>query len=117
MRWKQQSESWFAAVAFAEAGEHETARQIASTAIPEVCRTTTVLSSLRMTFAAAAFAEENCHDLASEFLLETGGKRSFLEAVGLASVRVWYGTASSGQSFAEAVGLVGVRFKVVSIPL
>ncbi|MBI4965481.1 MAG: IS630 family transposase [Desulfomonile tiedjei] len=117
MKWKEKFESWFAAVAFAEEGEHETARQIAGTPIPETREVPKILPSLTTTFAAAAFAEENCHEMALEMLAGTRRRNSFLEAVGLKGVRVRYVVAPAEPSFAEAVGLAGVKFRMVAFQL
>ena len=117
MNFKEKLESWFTATAFAEAGEHKTAMEIASAPIPQPRESEAPLSSLSLTFAAAAFAEENCHAMAAEILVGKRVSNSFLQTIGLTGVRVWSGWASAEQSFAEAVGLVGVRFRVVSIRL
>lgn len=117
MKWKDRIESWFAAVAFAEQGEYETARRMADTPIPEVGEVPRILPSLSTAFAAAAFAEENCHDVALEILTGTRRRNSFLEAVGLKGVRVRYALAPARPSFAEVVGLAGARFQVVTMQL
>lgn len=117
MNWKHKLESWFAAVAFAEEGEHKTALDIAATPIPEPSESVRILPSFSTTFAAAAFAEENCHDYAAEILYGVKRTNSFLDAIGLGKVRVWYGTACVEESFAEAVGLVGVQYRLVTIRL
>jgi hypothetical protein len=117
MKWKDKIESWFAAVAFAEEGEHETARQIAARPIPEVGEVPRILPSFSTTFAAAAFAEENCPEMALEILYGTRRRNSFLDAVGLAGVRVRYALAPAEPSFAEVVGLAGARFRVVTMQL
>jgi transposase len=117
MKWKEWLENIFAAAAFAEEGEHQTALRIANCPVPESKRAAKILSFLATTFAAAAFAEESCHEIASEILYGARGRASFLEEMGLRGVRVWYGTAPYEQSFAEAVGLVGVRLKLVTVRL
>jgi hypothetical protein len=117
MHWKQKLESWFAAVAFAEEGEHVTALDVASRPIPEARAEIGILSSLTTSFAAAAFAEENCHKEAVEILYGVRPTDRFLETVGLAHVRVWFGTASVEESFVEAVGLLGVRWKLMTVQL
>jgi hypothetical protein len=117
MNWKEWLESMFAAAAFAEEGEHQTALRIANSPMPESKTAAKILSSLTTTFAAAAFAEENCHEIASEILHASPARASFLEKVGLRGVRVWYGTARYEESFVEAVGLVGVRLKLVTVRL
>jgi hypothetical protein len=117
MNWKQKLESWFAAVAFAEEGEHKTALDIAATPIPEPSESVKILPSFSATFAAVAFAEENCHDYAAEILFGVKRTNSFLDMIGLGNVRVWYGTAHVEESFAEAVGLVGARYRLMTIRL
>jgi transposase len=116
MNWRQKLESWFAAAAFAEEGEYATAVEIASTPVPQVREeAAAVLPFLTKAFAAVSFAEENCHEIASEMLYGTVRSNSFLETVGLAKARVWYATAGIEESFAEAVGLGGVRLRVLTI--
>jgi hypothetical protein len=117
MNLRQKLESWFAAIAFAEEGEHETALKIAATPIPDVGEAPAILPSFSNAFAAAAFAEENCPEMASEILYGVRRRNLFLETIGLAKVRVWLGTASAEPLFAEAVGLMGVRFRVMSLRL
>jgi transposase len=117
MNWRQKLESWFAATAFAEEGEHETALKIAATPIPEEREATGVIPSLSTAFAAIAFAEENCHEYASEIMFGVRSRNSFLEAVGLSHVRVWRGTAEVEESFAQAVGLAGARFRLLTVQL
>ncbi|MBI5252388.1 MAG: helix-turn-helix domain containing protein, partial [Desulfomonile tiedjei] len=86
MKWKQKFESWFAAAAFAEEGEHETALRIAETAIPEYNSVTNIIPTLEKAFAAAAFAEENCPDIALAMLSGNAPRRSFIKDVGLENV-------------------------------
>ena len=117
MNWRQKLESWFAAAAFAEENEHETALKIAATPIPEERAVAGVLPSLTTAFAAIAFAEENCHEYASELMFGVRSRNSFLEAVGLSHVRVWRGTATAEETFARVVGLAGVRYRLVTIQL
>ena len=117
MNWRQKLESWFAAAAFAEEGEHETALKIAATPIPEEREIAGVLPSLSTAFAAIAFAEENCHEYASELMFGVRSRNSFLEAVGLSRVRVWRGTATVEETFAQVVGLAGVRYRLVTVQL
>ena len=52
MKWKDRVESWFAAVAFAEQGEYETAGQVAAAPIPEIGEVPRILPSLTTAFAA-----------------------------------------------------------------
>ena len=117
MNWRERFQRWFAAAAFAEEGEHNTALEIASAPIPESQEVPVLAPALSRTFAAVAFAEENCHEIAAEILFGARRKNSFLSTVGLAYVRVWYGTASVGESFVEAVGLAGARLRLVSASL
>jgi len=57
------------------------------------------IEKFQRVFAAVAFAEANCHDMALEMLQNTEGKSEqkslsiFLENVGLSNVRVCYVTA------------------------
>jgi hypothetical protein len=64
-------------------------------------------------FAAEAFAEAGCHDMARELMAtpEIAKPGGFLTAVGLNGVRVWWGEArlSDPFDFAAAIGLKGVR--------
>ncbi|AFM27076.1 helix-turn-helix domain-containing protein [Desulfomonile tiedjei] len=117
MNWKPKLESWFAAAAFAEEGEHKTALQIAETPIPETREAVSILPSLSTAFAAAAFAEENCHEYAAEILAGVARKASFLETVGLQHAKVFYGIAHYQESFVEAVGLSGVRLKYLTVTM
>ena len=117
MNWRQKLESWFAAAAFAEENEHETALKIAATPIPEEREIAGVLPSSSTAFAAIAFAEENCHEYASEIMFGVGSRNSFLEALGLGHVRVWRGTATVEETFAQVVGLAGARYRLVTVQL
>jgi hypothetical protein len=109
-------EDCFAAVAFAEAGEHETAIQMIGghTTMKERAG---IWETLSKYFAAAAFAEENCPEAALQII--GGAKRnSFLETVGLKGVKVWYGSLPAGPvSFLEELGLAGVRVRYATITL
>ncbi len=89
-------EKIFAAAAFAEAGEHETAREIAG--FPPPTSTTSLSEKLDSLMLAVTFAEANCHETALEYLSRSKGskpeaKSSFAEAVGLQGIRIWYGVA------------------------
>lgn len=86
----------FSAVAFAEAGEHDTALRMVQD-IPTSYRAKgAVLDGLRRTFAAVAFAEEGLHEEARAMLSPTVvsvrktwcAEESFLDLVGLQHVRV-----------------------------
>ncbi|MEW6350934.1 MAG: helix-turn-helix domain-containing protein [Thermodesulfobacteriota bacterium] len=116
MKWKERLESWFAAAAFAEAGEHDTALRMAETPIP-AGEPVEILPSLSTVFAAAAFAEENCHEMALQIRAGMRPRISFLDRVGLTGVRIWSGIASLEPSFAETVGLAGARYRVVTVRL
>jgi hypothetical protein len=110
----------FGAVAFAEAGEGETAVRMSGLA-PSGHRW-----SLNDIFTAVTFAEAGVPEMAKEFL--GGGKDShrpegavgFSAAVGLKGVRVWYGVAQVAHTlnFASAVGLNGTRvwYGVAQLP-
>lgn len=117
MNWRQKLESWFAATAFAEEGEHETALKVAATPIPEEREAAGVLPSLSPAFAAIAFAEENCHEYAAEIMFGARLRDSFLETIGLGHVSVWRGTARVEEAFAQVVGLAGVRCRLVTVRL
>jgi len=92
-------EKTFAAAAFAEAGEHETAMKMAGiTPIYEKVRK--VADTIQQCFAAVGFAEAGCHDEATRMAHPDGVCRkhketldNFLENVGLSNVRVCYGLA------------------------
>lgn len=78
-----------AAVAFAEAGEYETAREVAeSTTLPDEARSG-ILQSIQNMAVAAAFAEEGLHREAIDLLNPAPDrsmappKPSFLDVVGL----------------------------------
>jgi len=109
-------ENWFAAVAFAEAGEHDTAIQMIGGHAPMRQRIG-IWETLSKYFAAAAFAEENCPETALQIL--SGAKpNSFLETVGLMGVKVWYGSIPAGPvSFLEELGLSGARVRYATITL
>jgi len=111
-------QNWFSAVAFAEEGEHDTAlKMVGMTRIPAV-EGAGVLQGLSKNFAAAAFAEENCPDIAREILDGPNNRRSFADIMGLKGVRVWYGTASMvDEPFLAAVGLQGVRVRFGTVKL
>ncbi len=117
MNWKPKLESWFAAAAFAEEGEHKTALEIAEISIPETREAVSILPSFSTAFAAAAFAEENCHEYAAEILTGVARKASFLETVGLRHAKVFYGIADYQESFVEAIGLAGVRLKYLTVTM
>lgn len=110
-------ENWFAAVAFAEAGEHVMAIRMAGGQAPAK-RRAGIWETLSRYFAAAAFAEENCPGTALEILGGGAKRNSFLETVGLQGVRVWYGRLSAEPaSFLAEVGLAGVRVRHARVTL
>jgi len=116
--WTAKLEKWFAAVAFAEEGEHATAMSMVGMQPQKATASEGALQQFRTVFAAAAFAEENCPEMALEILNPGQRRQTFAEAVGLKGVRVWRGVASySEESFFDIVGLKGttVRFGVVSL--
>lgn len=85
------------AAAFAEAGEHETARQIAGIRFSPPTAIRQILKNIEACFTAVAFAEENCHQYAdpSDYLpFKPACKvriHTFLRDIGLQNVRVRYG--------------------------
>lgn len=116
--WKEKIEAWFAAVAFAEAGEQETALSLVGLERAAKERNAGVMQILNDSFAAAAFAEADCHETALEILASGEKGRGFLDRVGLRGVRVRYGFMPVGDdSFLDAVGLtsVAVRYMTVRI--
>jgi hypothetical protein len=110
--------TWFSAIAFAEAGEHDTAlRMVGMTPTPST-QSVDVRETLGRTFAAVAFAEADCPEMAREILDPAARRPSFAEVVGLRGVRVRYGVVQlAQQSFVETLGLSGVRVRlgVVSV--
>ncbi len=119
--WKKRMEAWFSAVAFAEAGEHQTALELVNTtpAMAPATENAGVIQALNTYFAAAAFAEADCANMAMEMVAGGKRKRSFLEDIGLQGVNVRYGLVPLAQdSFLENVGLgnVCVRYMTVTIP-
>jgi hypothetical protein len=88
--------AYFSAAAFAEAGEHETALQLAPASPTQLRKANPVFESLRKTFAAVAFAEEGLHAEAELMLAPAtapvrkswSAEESFLDLVGLQNVRV-----------------------------
>lgn len=89
-------ESIFAGVAFAEAGDRDTALKIAG--LPASRARASFAERLNNTMAAVAFAEANCPEIALEFLTQSKGRKparqpGFAEAVGLQGIRIWYGVA------------------------
>ena len=115
MKWMEKFESWFAAAAFAEEGDHNTALEVATGPIPGNLESVELFPSLNKVFAAAAFAEADCHEMAAQILGDVKRWASFMETVGLSGARVWTGVAQFEESFAEAVGLSGVRCRVLTL--
>jgi len=102
--WKDKIDRVFAAITFAEAHEHETARAF----IPRTSSTPLfdreLFRKINKIMAAVTFAEADCHDQAREIMGAAPRSKtkpapslvrdqSFAEAVGLAGIRIWYGTA------------------------
>ena len=86
----------FAAVAFAEAGEHDVAMDVAGIKPDRRDWAKILANFVEKRLLAVTFAEANCHEIALEYV---GGQRchtkttsftSFLENVGLNNVRVCY---------------------------
>jgi hypothetical protein len=116
--WAKTLEKWFSAVAFAEAGEHNTALEMVGLAPSEARQPVSILQKLNISFAAAAFAEADCHVIAKQILYPDDKDRSFAEVVGLKGVRIWHGFAPAPQeSFLEAVGLKHARLRFVTVPI
>lgn len=111
--WTDKLNGWFSAVAFAEAGEHDTALEMVGRKPAYAEDRVGVLETLSSMFAAAAFAEANCPDVAEEMLNPGREKKSFVETIGLKGVRVWYGFAPAQEpSFFETVGLQGACMRI-----
>ena len=110
--------TWFSAIAFAEAGEHETALRMVGLTPAKSTQSVSVLETLSTSFAAVAFAEENCPDMAMQILDPAPRKQTFAEVVGLKGVRVRYGRVSAGEeSFFETLGISGVRMRLGVVSL
>lgn len=94
---KGKMENIFAAVAYAEANDHNTARRMAP--FPRTLRITSWINSLSDAFAAVAFAEADMPQTAMALLGRVRAPRrahtleSFTQAVGLQGVRFVYGVA------------------------
>jgi hypothetical protein len=107
---------WFAAITFAEAGEHDTAMALVGMEPRPATKTVSALDKWNATFAAAAFAEANCPEMALELLQGKKNKTSFAASIGLKGVRVWNAVVSmEEESFIHAVGLSGARLRLVTI--
>jgi len=101
MKWIEKIEKTFAAVAFAEAGEHETAMKIAEIKPSVSTRFSDFLKSFDKYFSAITFAEADCHVMAREYLGKPVPRMAlqqpldnFLETIGLQGVRVSYGVVT-----------------------
>ncbi|MFC1834225.1 hypothetical protein ACFL2Q_05765 [Thermodesulfobacteriota bacterium] len=116
--WRKKFEACFTAAAFAEAGEHETAAELAGLERKEKKERVRLLQTINRTFAAAAFAEAGCHETAEEI---SGVRRrgpTFLEVVGLQGARVRYGLIPVAEhSFLRDVGMHGVAVRYLRVPL
>jgi hypothetical protein len=107
---------WFAAIAFAEEGEHNTAMALVGMEPRAATKTVSAMDTWNATFAAAAFAEANCPEMALELLQGKKNKTSFAASIGLTGVRVWSGVVSmEEESFLHAVGLSGARLRLLTI--
>lgn len=116
--WAKTFEKWFSAVAFAEAGEHNTALEMVGLAPGEAKQPVSILQNLNTAFAAAAFAEANCHVIANQILEADAKNRNFAEVIGLKGVRIWHGIVTVPQeSFLEAVGLKHVSLRFGTVPI
>jgi len=116
--WTTTLERWFAAVAFAEEGERETALQIVGVAPGTASRNVGLMQTLSDTFAAAAFAEENVHAEALRIMGWDKKNPNFLDVLGLRGVKVYYGVARLGEDlFLDKVGLAGVRVRFGAVTL
>lgn len=116
--WTEKIEAWFSAAAFAEAGEHETAMQLAGLEPNRASREVGVVRAFNRIFATAAFAEADCREMALEILDSEKTERGFLANVGLSGVSVRYGLAPVSQDlFLEIVGLqhAPVRYLTVRV--
>ncbi len=109
---------WFAAIAFAEMGEREAAMALVGMEPRPTTKTVGALDAWNATFAAAAFAEADCTEMALGLLQEKKQKTSFAASIGLKGVRFWLGTVSmQEESFIHSVGLDGARLRLLTIRL
>jgi hypothetical protein len=116
--WTAKLEKWFGAVAFAEAGEHATAMQMVGLRPRAATAREGVLQRFSTAFAAVAFAEENCPEMARDILSPAKPMRSFAQLVGLEGVRIWQGVVSySEESFFDVVGLKGAKMRLGVVSL
>lgn len=90
-------EKMFMAVTFAEAGDQNTAMRLAGINPADMTGVRRFFKHLECCFAAAAFAEANCHEFADpdHYLAEKPAPKvrihTFLKDVGLQNARVRYG--------------------------
>lgn len=99
-RWTKIVENTFAAVAFAEAGEHDFAMKMADIKPSQKNWAKNMGMYLEKALSAITFAEANCHEFAMEYIKTEGTRVTksslsvFLENVGLNNVRVCFVTAT-----------------------
>ncbi len=91
-KWKEWLERMFSATAYAECGQREEALKLAQ------LEPLDKPFSLEVAFAAVAFGEANCPEIAMELLgieeeVLAKDPVDFVTAVGLRGVRIWYGVA------------------------
>jgi hypothetical protein len=114
--WKEKMAAWFAAVAFAEAGERETALELVGLEPRAQKQSAGVMQTLNDSFAAAAFAEADCHETAIEILGSGKKGQHFLDRVGLRGVRVRFGFVPVGDDvFLGDVGLASVPVRYLTV--
>jgi len=91
--WRERFQKYFAAAAFAEVGEMDTAREMVGAVSPAES------FSFDRLMAAVTFAEADCPEMARSFLAPASSRpkpvrvEDFLATVGLGGVRVCYGVA------------------------
>ena len=96
-RYLEKYEAIFSGVAFAEMNEHETALELSGLGYGMRKKVADLKQCLERVFAATAFTDVACHDMAVEMLKEPKVKgrkiksfSRFLEEVGLQGVRFQY---------------------------
>ena len=97
-RYLEKYEAIFSAAAFAEMNDHETALELSALGYGMRKKVADLKQYLQRVFAATAFTDVACHDMAVEMLKEPG-------------VRVR--ETRSFSRFLEEVGLQGIRFQYV----
>jgi hypothetical protein len=112
-------EAWFSAVAFAEAGEHSKAAELASCTAVLPKRKSVIGETFTRIFAAVAFAEEGLTREAEQ-IYSSGSvaapaaqNASFLDMVGLGRAPVHLVIARPKPSFLDVVGLGGSSLRYV----